>query len=79
VKGKSIAETSQMMNCTVADINRALDKAAQAAMTPAARVRAIYLDAARLEHIQQVFLPLAGVPTTRRRWSLSGRRSGRRR
>ena len=29
--------------------HRSLDKAAQAAMTPAARVRSIYIDAARLE------------------------------
>jgi hypothetical protein len=27
-------------------------------MTPAARVRGIYLDAARLERIKQVFIPL---------------------
>jgi hypothetical protein len=47
-----------MLGVTVPDIHRALDKAAQASMTPAARVRGIYLDAARLERIQQVFIPL---------------------
>jgi hypothetical protein len=54
IRGKTEAE----VGCTVPDIHRALDRAAQAAMTPAARVRSIYIDAARLERIQQVFLPL---------------------
>jgi hypothetical protein len=58
VKGKSEAEVCTMLGCTVPDIHRALDRAAQAAMTPAARVRHIYLDAARMERAQQIFLPL---------------------
>ena len=58
IRGKSVAEICQMMNCTPADVNLALDRAAQAAMTPQARVRGIYLDAARLERIQQVFYPM---------------------
>jgi hypothetical protein len=58
IRGKTEAEVCQMLGCTVPDIHRALDRAAQAAMTPAARVRSIYIDAARLERIQQVFLPL---------------------
>jgi hypothetical protein len=58
VKGKTEAEVCQMRGVTVPDIHRALDKAAQAAMTPAARVRGIFIDAARLERIQQVFIPL---------------------
>jgi hypothetical protein len=49
VKGKSEAEVCTMLGCTIPDIHRALDRAAQAAMTPAARVRDIYLDAARME------------------------------
>jgi hypothetical protein len=58
VKGKTEAEVVAMLGCTVADIHRALDRAAQASMTPAARVRGIFVDAARMERIQQVFLPL---------------------
>jgi hypothetical protein len=58
VKGKTEAEVCSMLGCTVPDIHRALDRAAQAALTPAARVRSIYLDGARLERIQQVFYPL---------------------
>jgi hypothetical protein len=58
IRGKTEAEVCQMLGCTVLDIHRALDRSAQAAMTPAARVRSIYIDAARLEGIQQVFLPL---------------------
>jgi hypothetical protein len=57
-KGKTEAEVCAMLGCRVPDIHRALDRAAQAAMTPAARVRGIYIDAARLERIQQVFIPL---------------------
>jgi hypothetical protein len=57
VKGKTEAEVCAMLGVTVPDIHRALDRAAQAAM-PAARVRGIYIDAARLERIQQVFIPL---------------------
>jgi hypothetical protein len=58
VKGKSEAEVCQMLGVTVPDIHRALDRAAQASMTPQARVRDIYLDAARMERAQQIFLPL---------------------
>jgi transcriptional regulator len=58
VKGKTEREVCAMLGCTVADIHRALDRAAQASMTPAARVRGIYIDAARLERIQQVFIAL---------------------
>ena len=58
VKGKTEGEVCAMLGVTVPDIHRALDGAAQAAMTPQARVRSIYLDAARLERIQQVFYPL---------------------
>jgi hypothetical protein len=52
VKGKSEAEVCQMRGVTVPDIHRALDR------TPQARVRDIYLDAARMERAQQIFLPL---------------------
>ncbi|HEY1864297.1 MAG TPA: hypothetical protein VGG77_11565 [Roseiarcus sp.] len=58
VKGKTEVEVCSMLGVTLPDIHRALDEAAQASMTPAARVRGIYLDAARLERIQQVFIPL---------------------
>jgi hypothetical protein len=58
VKGKTEAEVCAMLGVTVPDIHRALDRAAQAALTPAARLRGIFIDAARLEHIQQVFIPL---------------------
>jgi hypothetical protein len=53
VKGKTEAEVCQMLGVTVADIHRALDRAAQAAMTPAARVRGIFIDAARLRHVRE--------------------------
>ena len=36
-----------MLGVTVPDIHRSLDKAAQATMIPAARVRGIYIDAAQ--------------------------------
>ena len=42
-----------MLGVTVPDIHRSLDKAVQAAMIPAARVRGIYIDAARLEQYEQ--------------------------
>jgi hypothetical protein len=56
IRGKTEAEVCQMVGCTAPDIHRALDRAAQAAMTPAARVRSIYIDAARLERIHRFFL-----------------------
>jgi hypothetical protein len=46
VKGKTEAEVCAMLGVTIADIHQALDRAAAAAMTPQARVRGIYLDAA---------------------------------
>lgn len=40
-------------------MNRALDKAAQAALTPQARVRAVHIEQARLEGLEEAFLPAA--------------------
>jgi hypothetical protein len=59
VSGKSIAETCEMMNCTPADINRALDRAASLALTPQARVRTIHLEASRMEVLEEVFMASA--------------------
>jgi hypothetical protein len=53
VKGKTEAGLCHVLSVTVPDIHRASDRAAQAAMTPQARVRGIYIDAARLERVQQ--------------------------
>jgi hypothetical protein len=58
VRGKTEAQVCELLNVTVADIHRALDRAAQASMTPQARVWSIYIDVARLQRIQQVFIPL---------------------
>ena len=43
---------------TLPDVHGALDRAAQASMTPAARVRDIWVQAERMERAQQIFLPL---------------------
>jgi hypothetical protein len=59
IKGKTEAEVMAMLGCTVADIHRALDHAAQASMTPQARVRDIYLDKCRLEVYEQSLVPAA--------------------
>jgi len=67
IRGKTEAEVCQMLGCTVPDIHRALDRAAHAAMTPAARVRSIYIDAARLERIHRFFFRWLRALTTRRR------------
>ena len=48
-----------MLGVTVPDIHGSLDKAAQAAMIPAARVRGIYIDAARLEQYEQALVTAA--------------------
>jgi hypothetical protein len=41
IRGKSEREVCELLGVTVADIHRALDRAAQASMTPQARVRDI--------------------------------------
>jgi hypothetical protein len=56
VSGKPVAEVCQMLGVTVADINRALDRAAQAALTPSARVRTIHIEAARMEVLEEAFM-----------------------
>ena len=48
-----------MLGVTVPDIHRSLDKAVQATMIPAARVRGIYIDAARLEQYEQALVTAA--------------------
>ena len=48
-----------MLGVTVPDIHRSLDKAVQATMIPAARVRGIYIDAARLEQYEQALMTAA--------------------
>ena len=45
-----------MLGVTVPDFHRSLDKAVQATMIPAARVRGIYIDAARLEQYEQALV-----------------------
>jgi hypothetical protein len=59
IKGKTEAEVCAMLGCTVADIHRALDRAAQASMTPQARVRDIFLDKSRLEEYERALVPAA--------------------
>jgi hypothetical protein len=68
VKGKTEAEVVAMLGVTVPDIHRALDRAAQASLTPAARVRGIYIDAARLERFSRFSFRWWRALTTRRRW-----------
>jgi hypothetical protein len=58
IRGKSEAEVMAMLGCPLRDIHSALDRAAQASMTPAARVRDIWVQAERMERAQQIFLPL---------------------
>ncbi len=59
VSGRTIGDVCQMLDVTPADVNRALDKAAQAALTPQARVRAVHIEQARLEGLEEAFLPAA--------------------
>jgi methylaspartate ammonia-lyase len=59
VRGKTEVEVCEMLGVTVADIHRALDRAAQASMTAAARVRDIFLDKSRLEVYEQSLVPAA--------------------
>jgi hypothetical protein len=76
VKGKTEVEVCQMLGCTVPNIHRALDRAARASMTPAARVRDIFVDKSRLEVYEQSVVPAAiggDVQRLRRRF---GFRSG---
>ena len=69
-----------MLGVTVPDIHRSLDKAVQATVIPAARVRGIYIDAARLEQYEQALVTAAiGGDTRRRLRRRCAFRSGRRR
>jgi hypothetical protein len=68
-----------MLGVTVPDIHRSLDKAVQATMIPAARVRGIYIDAARLEQYEQALVTAAIGATRRRLRRRFAFRSGRRR
>jgi hypothetical protein len=61
IGGKRVDVVAQMMVCTVADVNLALDRAAQAYLTAQARVRTIFVDAARLERAQEAIVPAANA------------------
>jgi hypothetical protein len=43
IGGKRVDDVAKMMACTVADVNLALDRAAQAYLTAQARVRSIFV------------------------------------
>jgi hypothetical protein len=59
IGGKSVAEVCGMLGVTVSDINLALDRAAAAALTPAARLRVIHVEAARMEVLEEAFMASA--------------------
>jgi hypothetical protein len=61
IGGKRVDDVAAMMACTVADVNLALDRAAQVYLTPQARVRTIFVDAARLERAQEAVVPAANA------------------
>ena len=61
IGGKRVDNVAKMMACTVADVNLCLDRAAQAYLTPQARVRSIFVDAARLERAQEAVIPAANA------------------
>lgn len=48
IGGKHVDDAAKVMACTVADVNLALDRAAQVHLTAQAGVRSIFVDAARL-------------------------------
>ena len=48
IGGKRVDDVSKMMACTVADVNLALDRAAQAYLMAHSQVRQIFVDAMRL-------------------------------
>jgi hypothetical protein len=48
IGGKRVDDVSKMMACTVADVNLALDRAAQAYLMAQSRVRQFFVDAMRL-------------------------------
>lgn len=58
---KRVDDAAEMMACTVADVNLALGRAAQAYLTAQARVRTIFVDAARLERAQEAVIPAANA------------------
>jgi hypothetical protein len=59
VSGKTEADVCAMLGVTIADIHRALDRAAAAALTPQARIRTIHLEAARMEVLEEAFMASA--------------------
>jgi hypothetical protein len=59
--GRRVDAVAEMLGCTVADVNLVLDRAAQAYLTPAARVRSIFIDAARLERAQEACVAAANT------------------
>jgi hypothetical protein len=61
IGGKRVDDVAKMMACTVADVNLALDRAAQVYLTAQARVSSIFVDAARLERAQEACVPAANA------------------
>ncbi|HZZ21782.1 MAG TPA: hypothetical protein VFE60_04030 [Roseiarcus sp.] len=61
IGGKRVDDVAQTMACTVANVNLALDRAAQAYLTAEARVRSIFVDAMRLERAQEACVPAANA------------------
>jgi hypothetical protein len=59
VNGKSVGDICALFSVTPQDITRALDRAAQEALTPRSRVRMIHVEQARIEMIEEAFLPAA--------------------
>jgi hypothetical protein len=59
VGGKTVAEVCAMLGCTPAEVNRALDNSAQAALSALSRVRTIHLEQLRLESVEPVFVQQA--------------------
>jgi hypothetical protein len=61
IGGRRIDVVAQVMGCTVADVNLALDRAAAAYLTAQSRVRSIFIDSMRLERAQEAIVPAANA------------------
>jgi hypothetical protein len=59
IAGKGEGEISRLLGVTVADVHRAVDAQASAALSAQNNVRMIYLQSQRLEELEAAFMPQA--------------------
>jgi hypothetical protein len=67
IAGKSEGEISRLLGVTIADVHRAVDAQAPAALSAQNRVWMIYLQSPRLEELEAAFMPQAKAGDGERR------------